>query len=143
MARTDNDTWDLASSVGATATMVAGQRVLATREGLIDDPFAEPLVRAVGLDFFTRVLDGEIDLSGVDPAFSVRRSAEGMAVRTRHFDRMFTDADRRGRASGGDLGRRARRARVPAAVAGRHRRLRGRSARGHRVQDQNVGRPGR
>ena len=92
MARTDNDTWDLASSVGATATMVAGQRVLANREKLIDDPFAEPLVRAVGLDFFTRVLDGDIDLSGVDPAFNVRRSAEGMAVRTRHFDGMFTDA---------------------------------------------------
>ena len=34
--------------------MVAAQRVLADREGLIDDPFAEPLVRAVGLDFFTR-----------------------------------------------------------------------------------------
>ena len=33
MARTDNDTWDLASSVGATATMVAAQRVLAHREG--------------------------------------------------------------------------------------------------------------
>ena len=92
MARSDNDTWDLASSVGATATMVAGQRVLATREGLIDDPFAEPLVRAVGLDFFTRVLDGDIDLSGVDEAFNVRRSAEGMAVRTRFFDGLFTDA---------------------------------------------------
>ena len=26
MARTDGDTWDLASSVGATATMVAAQR---------------------------------------------------------------------------------------------------------------------
>ena len=26
MARTDNDTWDLASSVGATATMVAAAR---------------------------------------------------------------------------------------------------------------------
>ena len=71
--------------------MVAGQRVLANREGLIDDPYAEPLVRAVGLDFFNRVLDGEVDLSDVDPAFNVRRSAEGMAVRTRHFDRMFTD----------------------------------------------------
>ncbi len=92
MARTDNDTWDLASSVGATATMVAGQRVLATREGLIDDPFAEPLVRAVGHEFFTKVLNGDIDLSGLDPAFSIRRSAEGMAVRTRFFDRMFTDA---------------------------------------------------
>jgi O-methyltransferase involved in polyketide biosynthesis len=29
--------------VGATATMVAAQRALANREGLIDDPFAEPL----------------------------------------------------------------------------------------------------
>ena len=64
MARTDNDSWDLASSVGATATMVAVQRVLADREGLIDDPFAEPLVRAVGLEFFTRALDGEIELDG-------------------------------------------------------------------------------
>ena len=72
MARTDNDTWDVASSVGATATMVAAQRVLATREGLIDDPFAEPLVRAVGNDFFNRLVDGEIDFGrrgpGIQPA---------------------------------------------------------------------------
>jgi methyltransferase (TIGR00027 family) len=92
MARTDNDTWDLTTSVGATATMVATQRALATRERLIDDPFAEPLVRAVGADHFNRLVDGEIDLSEVDPEFTVRRSAEGMAVRTRFFDRMFTDA---------------------------------------------------
>src|ERR1700738_3862110 len=85
MARTDDDTWDLASSVGATATMVAAQRVLSNREGLIDDPFAEPLVRAVGLDFFVRALDGEIDLGDVDPRFSPRRSAEGMGGRTPHF----------------------------------------------------------
>ena len=50
MARTEGDTWDLASSVGATATMVAAQRALGHREQLIDDPYAEPLVRAVGLD---------------------------------------------------------------------------------------------
>ena len=95
MARSDNDSWDLASSVGATATMVAGQRVLSHREGLIDDPFAEPLVRAVGMDFFVRALDGEFDpaeLEDVDPRFNFRRSAEGMAVRTRHFDKLFTDA---------------------------------------------------
>ena len=92
MARTDNDTWDLASSVGATATMVASQRALATREGLIDDPFAEPLVRAVDHDFFKRILDGEIDFDQIGPPFTVRGAAEGMAVRTRHFDRMFTDA---------------------------------------------------
>ena len=29
MARTDDDTWDLASSVGATATMVAAARAMA------------------------------------------------------------------------------------------------------------------
>jgi methyltransferase (TIGR00027 family) len=92
MARTDDDTWDLASSVGATATMVAAQRALANREGLIDDPFAEPLVRGVGLDFFIRALDGEIELEEVDPEFNMRRAAEGMAVRTRWFDKLFTDA---------------------------------------------------
>jgi methyltransferase (TIGR00027 family) len=92
MARTDNDSWDLASSVGSTATMVAAQRVLSNREGLIYDPYAEPLVRAVGLDFFVRTLDGEIQLDDVDPRFNTRRAAEGMAVRTRHFDSLFTDA---------------------------------------------------
>ena len=92
MARSDNDTWDLASSVGSTATMVAAQRVLSHREGLIDDPYAEPLVRAVGLEFFVRALDGEISLDTIDPRFNTRRAAEGMTVRTRHFDRMFTDA---------------------------------------------------
>jgi hypothetical protein len=40
-------------------------------------------VRAVGVDFFIRALDGEIDLSDVDPEFDLRRAAEGMAVRTR------------------------------------------------------------
>jgi methyltransferase (TIGR00027 family) len=92
MARTDNDTWDLASSVGATATMVAAQRALANREGLIDDPFAEPLARAVGLEFLTRLFNGEIDFADVDPAFNLQHLAEGMAVRTRHFDNLFTDA---------------------------------------------------
>ena len=92
MPRTDNDTWDLASSVGATATMVATQRALATREGLIEDRFAEPLVRAVGHDFFDRLLNGEVSFEEVDPAFTVRRAAESMAVRTRFFDHLFTDA---------------------------------------------------
>ena len=92
MARTDDDSWDLASSVGSTATLVAAQRAISNREGLIDDPYAEPLVRAVGLDFVNRALDGEIDLEDVDPSFNLRRAAEGMAVRTRHFDRLFTDA---------------------------------------------------
>jgi methyltransferase (TIGR00027 family) len=72
--------------------MVAAQRVLSNREGLIHDPYAEPLVRAVGLDFFVRALDGEIDLDDIDPRFNMRRAAEGMAVRTRHFDSLLIDA---------------------------------------------------
>ena len=92
MARTEGDTWDLASSVGATATMVAAQRALGHRHQLIDDPYAEPLVRAVGVDMFNRMLDGKVDFTAVDPAFTERRAAEGMAVRTRFFDTMFLDA---------------------------------------------------
>ena len=91
MARTDGDTWDLASSVGATATMVAAQRALGHREKLIDDAYAEPLVRAVGVDLFTRMLDGDLDLTDVEPSFTPRRAAEGMAIRTRFFDEMFLD----------------------------------------------------
>jgi len=58
--------------MGATATMLATQRALATRERLIDDPFAEPLVHAVDNDYFNRLVDGEIDLAELDPEFSVR-----------------------------------------------------------------------
>ncbi|MFA5711038.1 class I SAM-dependent methyltransferase [Mycolicibacterium sp.] len=96
MARTGDDSWDLASSVGATATMVAAGRAIASRspDPLIDDPFAEPLVRAVGLDFFTRMLDGDMDLSQLPDASPERVQAmiDGMAVRTKFFDDYFTDA---------------------------------------------------
>jgi methyltransferase (TIGR00027 family) len=85
MPRTDDDSWDAASSVGATATFVASGRAMATRDprGLINDPFAEPLVRAVGLDLFTKMLDGELDLSEFDNASPTRMQAmvDGMAVR--------------------------------------------------------------
>jgi methyltransferase (TIGR00027 family) len=90
MARTDNDTWDLASSVGATATMVAAARALASRapEPLITDPFAEPLVRAVGIEFFTKMLDGEIPLA----EYGDSRVIDLLAVRTKFFDEFFLDA---------------------------------------------------
>lgn len=96
MARTHNDTWDLASSVGATATMVAAGRALATKDsrGLINDPFADTLVRAVGVDFFVKMLDGELDLSVVENSSPTRVQAmiDGMAVRTKYFDDYFADA---------------------------------------------------
>ncbi|HET7074681.1 MAG TPA: class I SAM-dependent methyltransferase [Mycobacterium sp.] len=96
MARAHDDNWDLASSVGATATMVAAGRAMATKDprGLIDDPFAEPLVRAVGIDFFTRMIDGELDLDAIENLTPVRMQAivDGMAVRTKYFDDYFADA---------------------------------------------------
>jgi methyltransferase (TIGR00027 family) len=92
--RYDGDSWDLASSVGATATAVAARRAMASKgpEPLIDDPFAEPLVNAVGVEAFITMMNGEIEVADDDPAFSARRLAEGMAVRTRFFDTFFADA---------------------------------------------------
>jgi len=96
MPRADDDNWDLASSVGATATFVASGRAMATKDprGLINDPFAEPLVRAVGLDFFTKMMDGELDISTIENASPARMQAmiDGMAVRTKYFDDYFINA---------------------------------------------------
>jgi methyltransferase (TIGR00027 family) len=96
MARTDDDTWDLATSVGATATMVAAARAAATRKGVISDPFAAPLVRAVGLDLFAKVADGEMDLAdvGADAWFS--RMTDVFAARTKFYDDYFTSASAAG-----------------------------------------------
>ena len=93
-ARADGDSWDLASSVGATATMVAAARALASREPdpLLDDRFAEPLVRAVGHPFFTRMLDGDIPLEDDDMPMTFQQRREQMTVRTRFFDDFFSSA---------------------------------------------------
>lgn len=93
--RTESDSWDLATSVGATATMVAAQRALASAASLIDDPFAAPLVRAVGIDVYTRLVDGTIPVEQ-DSEFDPDRMARGMAVRTRFYDRFFLEATRSG-----------------------------------------------
>ncbi|MGO9153535.1 class I SAM-dependent methyltransferase [Mycobacterium sp.] len=93
--RSENDTWDLATSVGATATMVASGRARATRAALIDDPFAEPLVRAVGVDFFTRWAAGELDAADVDDpgaAWGMQRMTDLLAARTRYIDAFFSEA---------------------------------------------------
>jgi methyltransferase (TIGR00027 family) len=97
MARTDNDSWDLASSVGATATMVAAARAMATTadDPLINDPFAEPLVRAVGVDFFTRLVTGDLrpeDLDSDSESVGMQRMTDNMAVRTKFFDEFFLSA---------------------------------------------------
>ncbi|MEZ0050688.1 methyltransferase (TIGR00027 family) [Mycobacterium sp. MAA66] len=96
MARVDGDSWDLASSVGATATLVAAGRAIASTapHGLINDPFAAPLVRAVGIDAFTKMVDGELTLETIesfapDAAERARANIDEMAVRTKFFDDFF------------------------------------------------------
>lgn len=84
--RRDGDTWDLATGVGATATAVATSRALATRAGIIDDRWAEPLVRAVGETHFLDILD-----SAAEPP-DQHRMTLGMALRTRFFDDFLRDA---------------------------------------------------
>jgi methyltransferase (TIGR00027 family) len=95
--RIDGDSWGPASSVGATATMVAASRAVASRgpDALLDDPLADPLVRAVGLDPFIRIIDGEIDFED-DPLFNRKARTEQITVRTRFFDDFFTGATRGG-----------------------------------------------
>ncbi|MCV7440734.1 class I SAM-dependent methyltransferase [Mycobacterium paraense] len=97
MPRTDNDTWDLATSVGVTATMVAAARAIATNADNppIEDPFAEPLVRAVGVDFFTRWVSGDLSAADVDheeSTWKLEHMPDAMAARTRFFDAFFQDA---------------------------------------------------
>jgi methyltransferase (TIGR00027 family) len=97
MARTDNDTWDLASSVGATATAVAASRAMASQnpDALLNDPWADPLVRAVGIDTFVKLIDGETGHTG-DPLLNRRAMSEQITVRTRFFDDFFVQAGESG-----------------------------------------------
>ena len=101
MPRTDNDSWDLATSVGATATMVAAARAIATKadEPLIEDRFAEPLVRAVGVEFFTRWANGDLVATDVDDdesGWKLEHMPVAMAARTRYFDSFFHAATKAG-----------------------------------------------
>jgi methyltransferase (TIGR00027 family) len=101
--RYEGDTWDLASSVGMTATMVAAARAMATRaeRPLINDPFAEPLVKAVGVDLLARLASGELDPAELNDvhdgaAGAMSRMADNMAVRTKFFDEFFLEATNAG-----------------------------------------------
>jgi methyltransferase (TIGR00027 family) len=95
-ARYEGDTWDLASSVGVTATMVAAARAMAARaeRPLIDDPYAEPLVRAVGVELLTLLASGELNPADVDDEAeaSLARMSDNMAARTKFFDDFFLEA---------------------------------------------------
>ncbi|BBZ71739.1 SAM-dependent methyltransferase [Mycobacterium paraseoulense] len=98
MARSEGDSWDLANSVGATATMVAAARAAASKrpQPVITDDFAEPLVRAVGLDVFTRLASGELDPDVLERGVGFHRMVDTFAARARYFDDYFAAAGQAG-----------------------------------------------
>jgi methyltransferase (TIGR00027 family) len=98
MARTEGDTWDLASSVGATAAMVAAARATATRSSqpVITDEYAEPLVRAVGLDVFTKLAGGELESDDPKKGVGFPRMVDTFAARARFYDDYFAAAGKAG-----------------------------------------------
>jgi methyltransferase (TIGR00027 family) len=98
VARTNDDSWNLANSVGATATMVAAARAAASRgsDPIAYDPFAEHLVRAVGSDFFTQLASGELAFDAFGDATISGWMPDLFGVRTRYFDEFVTSSSRAG-----------------------------------------------
>lgn len=94
MPRTEDDSWDLANSVGATATMVAAARAAATKRPrpVITDDFAEPLVRAVGLDVFTKLATGDLDPDDSEEGVGFSRMIDTFAARALFYDDYFAAA---------------------------------------------------
>jgi len=96
--RTDNDTWDIATSVGATAVMVAAARAAETERDhpLIRDPYAKVLVAGAGTGMWEFMLDGEFvsKVADADPEVAAMMEHMGsyQAVRTHFFDGFFTEA---------------------------------------------------
>lgn len=95
MVRTDDDTWDLATGVGMTATFGAATRAVATNTGLINDPFAERLVRAAGVHYFTQMIENERYAD--DAANSVTTGLIAvLGAHSRFLDDFLADAGRAG-----------------------------------------------
>ncbi len=96
--RTHDDTWDIETSVGSTAVMVAAARAADTArpDGLIRDPYAQLLVEGAGSGPWQHMLDDALldRLQQVDP--EVAKIATNMrnyqAVRTHFFDAYFDSA---------------------------------------------------
>ena len=87
--RTDDDTWDITTSVGQTALFVAASRAIEARkpDPLAVDAYAEAFCRAAGADWMAVV-------EGTDPAQALHTEfgdqfVNFQGVRTRYFDEYF------------------------------------------------------
>jgi methyltransferase (TIGR00027 family) len=96
--RTHDDTWDIASSVGTTAVMVASARAAETErdDALITDPYAAILVEGAGTGPWAAMLDEEVveKAAAIDPEVAAifRHMRNYQAVRTHFFDEHFAKA---------------------------------------------------
>ncbi|AZP83157.1 class I SAM-dependent methyltransferase [Mycobacterium avium subsp. paratuberculosis] len=87
------------AEVGVTATLGAAARAVATRQGLLNDPYAEPLLGAVGIDYLTRAIADHTFAAdespvGDDPA--VTSLLDALAAHTRFVDEFLAEAGRAG-----------------------------------------------
>jgi methyltransferase (TIGR00027 family) len=98
VARSLDDTWDIATSVGATAVMVALARAreTASADPLIRDEFAEPLVSTPELEGVRQQVAawwaGPDEEDDPDFAVEAQNMIDYQAVRTHFFDAYFADA---------------------------------------------------
>jgi methyltransferase (TIGR00027 family) len=96
--RTHDDTWDITTSVGITAVMVAAARASETKrpDALITDPYAEILVSGAATGVWEYMLDDTIadKLQDIDAeAAAMFEHMRGyQAVRTHFFDAFFAGA---------------------------------------------------
>ena len=99
--RTHDDTWDIATSVGSTAVMVAAARAGETDrdDPLIRDPYARMLVAGAGTGVWEFMLDdsfiakvAEAEEGGAEAAAIFEHMGNYQAVRTHFFDAFFADA---------------------------------------------------
>ena len=102
MPRTDNDSWEITESVGATALGVAAARAAETESDnpLVRDPFARVFLNAAGDGmwnwFAGSTLPAEIEEAEPDLKPRMQGMVDYMAARTSFFDRFFLDATRAG-----------------------------------------------
>ena len=102
MVRTDNDSWEITESVGATALGVASARAAETESEnpLISDPFARVFLNAVGDGVWNWHTAPQLpaELIEIEPELPLRmRAMVGyMASRTAFFDSFFLDATHAG-----------------------------------------------
>jgi methyltransferase (TIGR00027 family) len=99
MPRTADDSWDIATSVGATAVTIAAARAVENEQpdALVRDPYARLLVTNSGAEvLWGAMLDpavaAKVEALDAETVFHLNNMRGYVAVRTNFFDTYFADA---------------------------------------------------